>query len=480
MSWMPTDAHLLPRGTEPVPPRGLATLDGVILALTAVAASVAVTGGFREDLPGLRLSVTSWPRVALLAAVLVVVRHAWRRSPALPVAVWRRFAAWRRDAVGRATWPVAVTTRVGVLAIGLLSVYVYGYPGGRPPFRVGEGELVNLPARFDAGWYMNIAAVGYRYQPNRTDVQQNLVFFPAFPVAMHGVSLLLARQLAWSGVLLSFLAFAGALRYLFRLARELMDDERAAASVAFLAAYPFAVFFSAPYTEGLFLVAMLGAWWHARRDERWAGFGWGLVAGLTRPNGCLLSVPLGLAAVLPLWQSGRLRRPPGGWSALVDRLVVAAAPGIGMLIYSAYVYDLTGDPFTWIRLQAAWGRQNRGVAGFIEGEWQALADAGLYDYATRDVPNFLNALGAVLSVAAVVPVWRRFGLPAASVIVLNLAPSVATGGWLSVGRATAVLFPVFLWLGSAVPARHRVLWVAAFAALQAFAASMFFTWRQLF
>ncbi|MGE0815586.1 MAG: mannosyltransferase family protein [Vicinamibacterales bacterium] len=477
---MPSDVHRAPATVEPVAPRGIAVMDGAILALAAVAVSVALTGGFREDVAGLRLSVTSWPRVALLAAGLLVARHAWWRWPLLPVAVWRRFAAWRRDDVGRVTWSVTVTTRVGVLVIGLLSVYVYGYPGGRAPFRVGEGEFVNLPARFDAGWYMNIASVGYRYQPDRTDVQQNLVFFPAFPFAMRGLSLLLARQVAWSGVLLSVLAFAGALRYLFRLARELMDEERAAAAVTFLAAYPFALFFSAPYTEGLFLLAMLGAWWHARRDERWAGFGWGLVAGLTRPNGCLLSVPLALSALLPLWRDGRLRRPAGGWSALVDRLVVAAAPGIGMLIYSAFVYERTGDPFMWIRLQAAWGREHRGVAGFIEGEWQSLADAGLYDYATRDVPNFLNALGAALSVAAVVPVWRRFGLPAASVIVLNLAPSVATGGWLSVGRATAVLFPVFLWLGSAVPARHRLLWVAGFAALQAFAASMFFTWRQLF
>ena len=65
------------------------------------------------------------------------------------------------------------------------------------------------------------------------------------------------------------LAFAWASRYLYRLARELMDDDRGAAAVALLAIYPFAVFFSAPYTEALFLLAMLGAWYHLRRDERW-------------------------------------------------------------------------------------------------------------------------------------------------------------------------------------------------------------------
>jgi hypothetical protein len=225
---------------------------------------------------------------------------------------------------------------------------------------------------------------------------------------------------------------------------------------------------------------MLGAWWHMRRDERWAAFAWGLLAGLTRPNGCLLSVPLALVAVAPLWRQGRLQRPAGGWAAVADRLVVAAAPGLGMLVYSAYIYDLTGDPFMWIRLQATWGRENIGVAAFLGGEWESLVKQGAYGYATGDVANFLNALAALFVGVSVVPVWRRFGTPPAALLLLNLVPSLASGGWLSVGRATSVLFPVFLWLADVVPARHRIVWIGAFAALQAFAAAMFFTWRPLF
>jgi hypothetical protein len=63
---------------------------------------------------------------------------------------------------------------------------------------------------------------------------------------------------------------------------------------------------------------------------------------------------------------------------------------------------------------------------------------------------------------------------------LNLIPSLASGGWLSLGRATAVLFPTFLWLADVVPARQRMVWYVAFAGLQAFAAILFFTWRPLF
>ncbi|HUU35817.1 MAG TPA: hypothetical protein VMW48_17240, partial [Vicinamibacterales bacterium] len=82
--------------------------------------------------------------------------------------------------------------------------------------------------------------------------------------------------------------------------------------------------------------------------------------------------------------------------------------------------------------------------------------------------------------AAIVPVWRRFGFPAAVLLVVNLVPSLASGGWLSVGRATSVLFPVFLWLADAVPVRHRTAALVTFAGLQVFAAVLFFTWRPLF
>lgn len=469
----------------PITPRpavssAVAVLDVAVVLLALLTLSAAITGGFRADLFGLRLSVTSWLRTAVIAAGILAARHRWLPAPSFAARLVQAWRSWRADPVTRATWPIVVATRVGVLVVGLMAIYAVGYPNGRAPIRVAEGEVANLPMRYDAGWYLSIATTGYEYFPRRFDRQQNLVFFPAFPTLMSLGSLLVARQVLWSGTLIAMLAFAWAARYLFRLARETMDEERAVVAVALLATYPFAVFYSAPYTEGLFLLAMLGAWFHLRRDERWRAFAWGLLAGLTRPNGCLLSIPLALIVVQPLWQHGSLRRPPGGWAALTDRLMVAAAPGFGMLLYSAYVYDLTGDPLMWIRLQVAWGRQNLGLVTFLAAEWQSVSQLGAYTYATSNVPDFMNVLAAALVAGAIVPVWRRFGAAPAALLVLNLAPSLASGGWLSVGRATAVLFPLFLWLADVLPARHRTAAVAIGAGLQVFAAILFFTWRPLF
>jgi hypothetical protein len=78
------------------------------------------------------------------------------------------------------------------------------------------------------------------------------------------------------------------------------------------------------------------------------------------------------------------------------------------------------------------------------------------------------------------PVARRLGIAYAAFILINLMPALAQGGLLSAGRLSSVLFPAFIWLASAVPARHCTAWVVTFAAIQAFNAALFYTWRPLF
>jgi hypothetical protein len=63
---------------------------------------------------------------------------------------------------------------------------------------------------------------------------------------------------------------------------------------------------------------------------------------------------------------------------------------------------------------------------------------------------------------------------------VNIVPALAIGGLLSAGRFSSVLFPAFIWLATAVPSSHRAGWIATFAALQAFCAALFYTWRPLF
>ncbi|HUE86591.1 MAG TPA: mannosyltransferase family protein [Vicinamibacterales bacterium] len=456
-------------------------LDVVAVLALLLGATVFVTGGFREWLPWGRVSLTSWERPVIVAFIAIAARHWLQPRPT----ILARLADWWRAIAAtpgvRPAVPVVLTTRTGVLLVGFLAVALFGYRPDVPvPWRVYENEILNLPARWDTGWYMDVANSGYRWTPSRITQQQNIAFFPAYPMLMRYGSLFLGRELMWTGVLISWVSFFAAMVYLYRFTRERFGDDAARVALALLASYPFAVYFSTAYTESLFLLTVVGACYHFERNQLWRAGAWALLAGLSRPNGCLLSIVLGLIAVRPLWpfRFGGMRLRD--WMGIADRLAVAALPGLGMLIYSTYIFFLTGHPLQWAMQNAAWGRVYRGLDVLFTDQATTIGGQGLYTYAaTRTVDVFqLSAVAFVC--AALWPVLRRIGLPYAVMIAINVLPPLMMGGLLSIGRVTSVMFPVFVWLAVAVPIAHRAAWVAGFAMLQAIAAAMFFTWRPLY
>jgi hypothetical protein len=476
MSHPPQQAHPPHPPHLPLPAR---LLDAVALVAALLAITVIATGGFREWTPFGRVSLTTWVRPAGLAAAAALLRlYFWRRDP-LPARMARGVRTWWRLDDTRAILPVYLITRLGVLVIGFLAVVLIGYESN-VPWRVYRNELLNLPARFDAGWYLGIAATGYQWNPNSPAGQQNIVFFPAYPMLVRYGSLLLARQTIWAGVLISWVAFFAALVYVYRLCRERMSPDQSAAAVTFLAAYPFAFFYSTAYTESLFLLAMAGACYHFGRDQLWQAGGWGLLAGLTRPNGALLSVVLALMLLARIRGEGWPGWSSVPWSRYADRLAVAALPGLGMIAYSTFIYFLTGDPLQWSKQQIGWGRSYRSLDTLVTDRVDYITDRGLYEYASTQTVDMLYAAAVVFVLVSVWPVFRRFGVAMAALIVLNVLPPLVSGGLLSMGRMTSVLFPTFMWLGAAVPPGHRLAVVAGFAMLQALCAAMFFTWRPIY
>ena len=134
----------------------------------------------------------------------------------------------------------------------------------------------------------------------------------------------------------------------------------------------------------------------------------------------------------------------------------------------------------WAMGHAAWGRQYGGLTRLIAVRYGYIANAGLLQYVSREPYDVLNGLAVLFVLATAWPVTRRFGLAYAAFILVGILPPLAAGGLMSAGRFSSVLFPAFLWLGAVVPSRQRAGWIAAFAAIQAFNAALFYTWRPLF
>jgi hypothetical protein len=466
---MPTTTH---------PPRWLLTVDALAAAFGLLALGTRLFGGFLLSIGPIEISARSPLRLVLMAVALLGL--AWLVERGAPP--WRRWSAHAARFSTRypalaAVLPLVISSRALVLLLGFVAVKVIGFP----PTTVARDtiwpdEFINLPWRWDTGWYTSIALKGYAGTLDLAHLdlrdEQSIVFFPAYPLLMRlTATLMLAAHsdvvLVWSGVLVSWLAFTAAAVYTYRLTRELLGDSAAPAAVLFLAMYPFAVFYSTAYSESLFLLVNIAAFYHFRHRQFIRAGLFGLVSGLTRPNGCLLSVALAILLLLGEWADrDRAWRKPSA-SDWMRGLAAASMPGIGLLIYCAYMWQLTGDPFIWVKAQQAWGRDVH------------LGDPRLaLQFAS---PRFLlDAAALIFSLAALWPIARKLGVSYACWTAANVLLPFLNGGLLSVGRFTAVQFPLFILLGGLVSDRWRPLVAALFAMGQGLVTASFFTGRPLY
>ncbi len=463
--------------------------DTCCLALAIAAVIVAISGGFRVRIAGIRLGVTSPIPLLIWCALIAIVRHAAMPADPLYRTLPARIARLARLPAARASTAAFVGTRPVILLVGYFAVFMFGFLGGRAPLRHFDNELLNLPVRWDAGWYLSIVTDGYHYVPHRPELQQNIVFFPAYPMLTRALGRLLGGHLAGdvaAGMALSLGAFWGALVYLFAFARRHIGADKAAAALWLIAAYPFALFFGAIYTESLFLLATIATFYHVTERQYGRAALWGLLVGLTRLNGALLAVPLAILAVSRWLPPSLVRRQDPSLPAADDQpasvwriLSVAAMPVVGMLLYAGYIWRLTGEPLAFASGQVAWGRTYEGLGTLVSSQYAMIANTGLSGYVGAPGYDVVNALGAIFALAAIWPVARRLGLAYGVFLLINTVLPLGSGGLLSAGRFSSVLFPAFVWLADAVPDRHRAGWVASFAALQAFNAALFYTWRPL-
>lgn len=154
--------------------------------------------------------------------------------------------------------------------------------------------------RWDVTYYLRIVTQGYAATDGTAQ------FHPLFPW--------LAKPLAWlTGnplLALTLVSSLAGLAFLWVYAcwlRERVSSSQALWGAWILACSPFAFVLFVPYTEALFLLCAVLAFWGAERERWWlAGLAGGLAA-LTRQQGILLLLPL---AVM-FWQAH-----DGRWEAL--------------------------------------------------------------------------------------------------------------------------------------------------------------------
>jgi hypothetical protein len=422
------------------------------------------------------------------------------------------------------TWRALWVSRLLVWGAGMGAVAAFGLVHRHnvfdPPHVTGGfgwlGDLLAAPAaRWDAAWYLVIAHYGYHpelgiFTSSRT------AFFPLYPLGLRAISELGVPAVA-GGVALSLAALAAALYGIHRLTtlelKGLADGRGGAAArlaVLVTAFAPMAYYFSAVYSESLYLALSVGVFWSARQG-RWAWVGiLGALAGATRSAGLVLVVP---TLILYLygpradrapdfpppprsrewWRMGGVRYKPRR-----DVLWLALLPA-GLAAYLAYLALAGGSPLMPFHAQEVW---NRHFAGPFLGVWDGARAAfegarQLLSFQSRHIyfapaggDPFVSAEHNVVLFAfllatlpMIVGVLRRlplaYGAYVLAALALPLSYPVAPQPLMSLPRFLVVLFPLSMWLGAWLDARPRarVPVLLCGALLMAFFTGQFATWH---
>ncbi len=466
-----------------------------------------------------------------------------------------------RTAALRDVWLACWSSRLLVWIAGSGTVAVLGFGPVRHAFDPPGvtrgfgwlGDVLAAPvARWDAAWYLVIAHYGYRPEFGAFTAPRD-AFFPLFPLGVRALSDVgLAPVIA--GVGLSVGAFIAALYALHRLtalevarlrgssssARRIsapneigdaprarggalgflglagrgprsvplakLDSREVARLAVLLTAFaPMAFYFSAIYSESLYLALSVGLFLCARRGRWGTAALLGALASATRSTGVVLILPL---LLLYLYGPREDRKPERATTRRLDALVVRhslvgharrmlagltgalrpryrlrrdalwlALVPLGLLLYMAHLALAGGDPLAPFHAEAVWKRHFAGPYGGIwdgakaafAGLRQLLSFQRSHNYypAAGGSPfidaghNLLLLAFLLVAIPMLVGVLRllplAYGAYVLAALVLPLSYPVAPQPLMSLPRFLVVLFPLNMWLAVTLVSRPRVL-----------------------
>ena len=366
---------------------------------------------------------------------------------------------------------VFLAARIGLSLLSVAGVHLIDpldpvdVPGrAAPASRSGWHNALDATERQDAVWYLRLAADGWS-----TD-DASAAFFPLYPLTVRVVAWALPVDDLLAALLVSNLAFLGALLALFALTTEAFGDRVARRAIVVAAIFPTSFFFLAPYTESLFLLLSLLAFRESRHD-RWGRVAvFGALAALTRSVGILL-VPALLVEVIS-------RSRAGGGRALGGRLAGAAAIALGPLCWFAWWGLVHGNWLAPLDAQGHWGRE-------LQPPWVSLGKGvelawSFQSYWLLDLLIVSLAIaGLLLAIPALRPSETTYG---ALSLLLPLFDPFWDRPLLSLPRFAVVVFPALWGLSGAGLGRKlpEPLVISVLAAGWAISAVLFVNWWHLF
>jgi hypothetical protein len=337
--------------------------------------------------------------------------------------------------------------------------------GSEVPATPGWHNALDGTNRFDAAWFIGIAEDGY-------SVDGSAAFFPGFPLAIRAASWMLPGDTLVGALAVSNWFFLVGLVVLYALTAMEFDEGRARRTVALIAFFPSSFFFLAPYSESLFLAAVVLAFWWSRRDKPMVAGLAGFVATGVKSIGLVVVPALLVEAVVRSENRRELAR----------RLSFGLFPLLALAAYGAFWLERTGDALAPLAAQDAWTRSLQ-FPPITLGEAISLGAQGV-----ADARGIWWTLDLLVTGALLIPFIHRFrelrlsyqvfvGLS----LLIPLTFPFPPRPFMSMPRFVIVLFPMFWSLAGELsdPRAFAAVLIASIAGYSVLAIS-FMNWGPIF
>ena len=295
--------------------------------------------------------------------------------------------------------------------------------------------------QWDSEWYFKIATEGYRYNGDPT-IQQNIVFYPLYPMLARGLAAISGLTAADALLLVANVSGFLAIVALFKLVREEFGDQLALATIALLSFFPTSVLLSAGYTEPLELFLVV-CFFLVLREKRYLSAA--LLAGLAvagRSTGIVLLPVL-------LWQMWLDRDHKTFLAALLPCALLATS---GIWLFMIYLWSAFGDPFAFADGQTAFHEGTTMAARLIAAlKFEPFTRMILNDWNPWGQDSWFTLLFIVLIGVGWFQLRSSWTLFAIGVLLLPyLTLSGGPAGFVSMSHFNLVSFPLFVVLAGLV------------------------------
>lgn len=339
------------------------------------------------------------------------------------------------------------------IVAGLSPVFIHQF-GARFPYYQERLIDTKLPhfiwsfGNFDGVHYLGIAKDAYA-------AQYTQAFFPFYPILIKAVSFLTFGSLLVSALLVSNAAFLASLLIFYKLISKIHGEKIALWSVLFLLSFPTSFFFGAVYTESLFFLLIILAFYLVEEGKVWQAAFLGAFASFTRLVGIFLAPAL-------FFKRG-----------IKSQAALLLVP-TGLIAYMVFLGVKFNNPFYFLTSQQIFGQErlSNGVILLPQVFFRyfkiLISASGL-----PLVSAAFELLATVWALAALVLVFKKVKLEWLIFSLLIIIVPTLTGTLASMPRYILVAFPIYLVPAYIKSAKIKIVLVVFSSAILAVALTFF-------